>query len=86
LDDGITAGCQADPPLFCPNILIPNEQMAFFPHAFGFPLLLWRTVDASLRFGRGFGPPIFLIRQPGRPDAGRLSALERFPQVLLDTP
>ncbi len=28
--DGVTAGCQADPALFCPNRSIPNEQMAVF--------------------------------------------------------
>ena len=29
-DDGITAGCQADPLLYCPNQSIPRAQMAVF--------------------------------------------------------
>jgi hypothetical protein len=29
-NDGITSGCQENPPLFCPNLPIPNEQMAAF--------------------------------------------------------
>jgi hypothetical protein len=39
-NDGITSGCQVSPPLFCPNVPIPNEQMAvFIVKAFGFPVL-----------------------------------------------
>ena len=39
-NDGITAGCQASPPLFCPLQQIPNEQMAtFLVKAFGLPVL-----------------------------------------------
>ncbi len=39
-NDGITSGCQDSPPLFCPNVPIPNEQMAvFIVKAFGFPVL-----------------------------------------------
>lgn len=39
-NDGITAGCQTSPPLFCPLQLIPNEQMAvFIVKAFGLPVL-----------------------------------------------
>ena len=38
--DGITAGCQADPALFCPLQAIPNEQMAvFLVRAFAIPHL-----------------------------------------------
>ncbi|HEY2796296.1 MAG TPA: hypothetical protein VGK26_00275 [Thermoanaerobaculia bacterium] len=38
--DGITAGCQADPTLFCPGLAIPNEQMAvFLVRAFSIPFL-----------------------------------------------
>ena len=40
--DGITAGCNAagDPPAFCPNREIPNQQMAvFLVKAFGIPYL-----------------------------------------------
>ena len=39
-NDGITSGCQTSPPLFCPNIPIPNEQMAvFIVKAFELPVL-----------------------------------------------
>jgi hypothetical protein len=39
-NDGIAVGCLQTPPLFCPNVPIPNEQMAvFIVKAFGFPVL-----------------------------------------------
>ena len=39
-NDGITAGCQVSPPLYCPNVPIPNEQMAvFIVKAFELPVL-----------------------------------------------
>jgi len=38
--DGITSGCDANPPRFCPALPIPNEQMAvFLVKAFGIPHL-----------------------------------------------
>jgi hypothetical protein len=38
--DGVTAGCQTDPALFCPGQAIPNEQMAvFLVRAFQIPHL-----------------------------------------------